>query len=61
MACVSVTEPASRPSYVADELDDVFYVLSAGLLFNFIIASFDVQSVNLCPVRMSGYTQENQS
>ena len=56
--CVSVTEPASRPSYVADEPDDVFYVLSAGLPFNFIIPGFDVLSVSLRRVRISGDAQE---
>ena len=42
--CVSVTEPASRPSYVADEPDSVFYVLSACLPFNFIFPGFESAS-----------------
>ena len=32
---MSVTKPASRPSYVADEQDSVFNVMSASLDLNF--------------------------
>ena len=35
--CVSVSDPVSRPSFVANEPEDVFYVLNAGLPFNFMI------------------------
>ena len=57
MACVSVTTPASRPSYEADEPEDEFYVMGASSPFNYIIPGFDVLSVNLRPIRISGDVQ----
>ena len=42
---------------MADEPEDEFYVLSAGSPFDFIIPGFDVLSVNLRPIRISGDAQ----
>ena len=54
MACVSVTAPASRPSYVVDEPEEEFYVMSAGSPF---IHGFDMLSVNLRHIRICGDVQ----
>ena len=54
LACVSVSTPSSRPSYVADEPEDEFIVTRIGSSLCYIIPGFDVLSVELCHMRIAG-------
>jgi hypothetical protein len=54
LACVSVSELSSRPSYVGDDDDDQFWVLHVGPSFRYVIPSFDVLAVELRRIRVGG-------
>ena len=57
LACLSVSEPSSRPSSVGDdddEADDQFWVLHVGTSFRYVIPSFDVLAVELRQMRVGG-------
>lgn len=53
LACVTVSTPSTRPSYVEDEPDDEFVVLRIGSPFRYIIHGFDVLIVELQQMRIA--------
>ena len=52
-----MSAPSARPSYVGDQPEDEFTVLSIGSPFHYIIPGFDVLSVELCQIRIAGNMQ----
>ena len=57
LSSVYYTPPNLRPSYrpgEEDEPDDMFHVIRMGPPFRYIIPTFDVLSVGMCQIRITG-------
>ena len=64
LSSVRLVPLKSRPTYneADDELpDDIFYVLSVGPPFLYVIPTFDVLSVELRQMRIHGVTEQGES